>query len=233
VSAEAKPEAIVRTMNIYYPDPDQDRSNFCGSTSDFEVFFPRLIDAGNYMCTTAAIAGFLCADSITAMNCDEIDASHTIDPDCLDPSGSNFRDPLEVIKYVDGVATQWPNANNSSMIQSDRTHPGAIGQQYIADAHHALGYEDVPGGGFCGDAVCDAGEDPATCPADCPDVCGDGLCTGSEDTTTCPNDCGTLCGAGVCHGAVGSGSGACCAPAAPAQTTNGRRAVGPRHARGS
>jgi len=206
VSAEAKPEAIVRTMNIYYPDPDQDRSNFCGSTSDFEVFFPRLIDAGNYMCTTAAIAGFLCADSITAMNCDEIDASHTIDPDCLDPSGSNFRDPLDVIKYVDGVATQWPNANNSSMIQSDRTHPGAIGQQYIADAHHALGYEDVPGGGFCGDAVCDAGEDPATCPADCPDVCGDGLCTGSEDTTTCPNDCGTLCGDGVCNGGETSGS---------------------------
>lgn len=193
VSAEAAPEAIVRTMNIYYPDPDADRSNFCGSTSDFEVFFPRLIDAGNYMCTTAAIAGFLCADSISAMNCDEIDASHTIDPNCLDPSGDFFRDPLDVIKFVDGVPTQWTSANNSSMIQSDRTHPGAIGHQYIADAHHALGYQDVPGGSFCGDAVCDPGEDPANCPADCPDVCGDGLCTGGETQASCPTDCGGVC----------------------------------------
>jgi len=223
VSAEAAPEAIVRTMNIYYPDPNRDRNNFCGSVSDFEVFFPRLLDAGNYMCGTAAIAGFLCADSISAMNCDEVDANHTIDPNCLDPSGDYFRDPLDVIKYVGGVPTQWPSASNSGMIQSDRTHPGSQGHRYIADAHHALGYDDVPGGGgFCGDAVCDPGEDPASCPADCPDVCGDALCTGSEDpancsadcpdvcgdalctgsedTTNCVADCGSLCGDGVCNG---------------------------------
>jgi lysophospholipase L1-like esterase len=222
VSAEAAPGAMVRTMNVYYPDPDRDRADFCGSDSDFSVFFPMLIDAGNYMCGTAAIAGFLCADSISAMNCDEIDADHTIDPNCLDPSGDYFRDPLDVIKYVDGVPTQWSSANNSGMIQSDRTHPGAAGQQYIADAHHALGYEDAPGGSVCGDAVCDpdetpascpedcpdvcgdglctGSEDPASCSADCPDVCGDGLCTGSEDTTNCPADCGSLCGDGVCNG---------------------------------
>lgn len=222
VSAEAKPDAIVRTMNIYYPDPDRDRSNFCGSVSDFEVFYPRLLDAGDYMCTTAAMAGFLCADSISAMNCDEIDANHTIDPNCLDPSGSNFRDPLAVIKYVNGVATSWPSTSNSGMIQSDRTHPGAQGHQYIAAAHHALGYADAPGSAVCGDGTCDPGEDaancsadcpdvcgdalctgnedPATCSADCPDVCGDALCTGSEGTTSCPEDCGTLCGDGVCNG---------------------------------
>jgi lysophospholipase L1-like esterase len=199
VSTEAKPEAKVRTMNIYYPNPDQDRNNFCGSVSDFEVFFPRLLDAGDYMCSTAAAAGFLCADSISAMNCDEIDANHTIDPNCLDPSGSNFRDPLNVVKYVGGVPTSWPSANNSGMIQSDRTHPGAVGQQYIADAHHALGYADGSGS-VCGDATCDADETPATCPADCPDVCGDSLCTGAETTGTCPADCGTSCGDGTCNG---------------------------------
>lgn len=222
VSAEASQDAIIRTMNIYYPDPDQDRANFCGSTSDFSVFYPLLLDAGNYMCTTATIAGFLCADSITAMNCDEIDASHTVDPNCLDPSGSNFRDPLDVVKYVGGVATSWNSPSNSGMIQSDRTHPGAQGQQYIAAAHHALGYADLPTGSVCGDAVCDPGETTASCPADCPDVCGDALCTGSEDpascnadcpdvcgdalctgsegTASCPEDCGTLCGDGACNG---------------------------------
>jgi hypothetical protein len=222
VAAEADPAARIRTMNIYYPNPNQDRSNFCGSVSDFEVFYPRLLAAGDYMCDTAAAAGFLCADSIAAMNCDEIDANHTLDPDCLDPSGSNFRDPLDVVKYVNGSPTSWPSANNSGMIQSDRTHPGAAGQQYIGAAHHELGYADGGTGGVCGDLFCDPGETPlscpsdcpdvcgdalctgsetaASCPADCPDVCGDGLCTGAEGTTTCPEDCGSLCGDGVCNG---------------------------------
>lgn len=200
VSAEAAPEAMIRTMNVYYPDPDRDRASFCGSVSDFEVFYPLLLDAGDYMCTTAALAGFQCADSIAAMNCDEVDANHTIDPNCLDPSGDNFRDPLAAIKYVDGVATSWPNASNSGMIQSDRTHPGSVGHQYIARAHHELGYEDAPTSSFCGDAVCDIGEDAATCPSDCPDVCGDGLCTGSEDAATCGSDCPDVCGDGLCTG---------------------------------
>ena len=200
VSAEADPGAMIRTMDIYYPDPDQDRNNFCGSVSDFEVFYPILLDVGDYSCNTAAAAGFLCADSITAMNCDEIDANHTIDPNCYDPSGSNFRDPLNVIKYVDGVPTSWPNANNSGMIQSDRTHPGAMGHQYIAAAHDALGYGDGPGDPVCGDGLCNGGETAGTCSADCPDVCGDGWCTGSEGTADCPGDCGTFCGDGVCNG---------------------------------
>jgi lysophospholipase L1-like esterase len=123
VATEADPSARIRTMDVYYPNPDQDRQNFCGATSDFDVFYPRLLAAGNYMCNTAFAAGFLCASSIEAMNCDELDANHTIDPNCLDASGSNFRDPLNVVKYVGATPTSWPNANNSGMIQSDRTHP--------------------------------------------------------------------------------------------------------------
>jgi hypothetical protein len=30
------------------------------------------------------------------------------------------------------------------MIQSDRTHPGTVGQQYIGEAHHAVGYMPEP-----------------------------------------------------------------------------------------
>lgn len=238
VSSEADPGARIRTMDVYYPNPDQDRQNFCGSDSDFSVFYPRLLDAGNYMCNTAVAAGFLCASSLVAMNCDEIDANHTIDPNCFDPSGNNFRDPLDVIKYVGGVPTTWPNANNSGMIQSDRTHPGAAGHQYIAAAHHDLGYADaeICGDGtcaigenaatcpsdcpeVCGDALCTGTETAASCPTDCPDVCGDGLCTGSEDTVSCTADCGSLCGDGVCNGSETEFS--CAADCAPACEADG------------
>lgn len=144
VSSDAAPDALIRTMDIYYPDPDADRAKFCGAVSDFEVFFPRLLAAGDYMCDTAMAAGFGCASSMEAMNCDEIDAAHTIDPDCFDISGDNLRDPLDVIKYVGGVPTSWSSANLSGMIQSDRTHPGMVGHQYIGAAHHAVGYAPEP-----------------------------------------------------------------------------------------
>ena len=148
VSSDAAPDALIRTMDIYYPDPDVDRANFCGADSDFEIFFPRLLAAGDYMCDTAMAAGFDCASSMVAMNCDEIDAAHTIDPDCFDISGDNIRDPLDVIKYVGGVPTSWSSATRSGMIQSDRTHPGTVGQQYIGEAHHALGYLPEPSMGI-------------------------------------------------------------------------------------
>lgn len=54
--------------------------------------------------------------------------------------------------------------------------------------------------GTCGNGTCDAGEDPANCPQDCPDVCGDDLCSGLESTASCPDDCGTACGDGACNG---------------------------------
>lgn len=197
VASESAPGSRIRTMDIYYPNPDQDRLNFCGADSDFSIFYPRLLDAGNYMCNTAVAAGFLCASSLTALNCDEIDASHTIDPNCFDPSGDNFRDPLDVVKYVGGVPTSWPNANNSGMIQSDRTHPGAVGHQYIGAVHHDLGYSDAE---ICGDGTCDPSENAASCPSDCPELCGDALCTGSETAASCPSDCPDVCGDTLCTG---------------------------------
>ena len=58
--------------------------------------------------------------------------------------------------------------------------------------------------GGCGDALCDASENPLSCPQDCPDVCGDTYCSGAENTTTCPEDCGALCGDGACNGSESS-----------------------------
>ncbi len=61
------------------------------------------------------------------------------------------------------------------------------------------------GGGVCGNGTCDAGENCATCPNDCPDncgpVCGDTFCNGSETCSSCPSDCQECtadCGNGVC-----------------------------------
>lgn len=57
-------------------------------------------------------------------------------------------------------------------------------------------YERVVGatGAVCGNAVCEAGEYPGTCPADC--TCGDGVCHPVE-AGSCEADCGA-CGDGSC-----------------------------------
>jgi hypothetical protein len=55
---------------------------------------------------------------------------------------------------------------------------------------------------LCGNDSCEAWEDPASCPDDC--FCGDGLCKGSEDFSSCPADC--TCGDGVCSGVENSSS---------------------------
>ncbi len=57
-------------------------------------------------------------------------------------------------------------------------------------------------GSYCGDAICDPGEEGA-CFIDCPDgTCGDGLCLGSETTDTCSEDCGERGEAGFCGDAI-------------------------------
>jgi len=52
----------------------------------------------------------------------------------------------------------------------------------------------------CGDGRCDdsAGENTASCPADCGERCGDGECNGGENGNGCYQDCGA-CGNGRCE----------------------------------
>jgi len=84
----------------------------------------------------------------------------------------------------------------------------------------ALNAEEIPVYAMCGDGLCGAGEDEATCPDDCSeelcvDLCGDGECdevvclgTGcpcAETADRCPEDCATpLGGDRDEHGCIGS-----------------------------
>ncbi|MBS3164902.1 hypothetical protein J4439_05725 [Candidatus Woesearchaeota archaeon] len=56
---------------------------------------------------------------------------------------------------------------------------------------------------YCGNLVCEAGED---CPEDCAS-CGDARCSGGETCTTCARDCGPCqtCGDNVCSEVEGCG----------------------------
>jgi alpha-tubulin suppressor-like RCC1 family protein len=50
------------------------------------------------------------------------------------------------------------------------------------------------GGNYCGDGICDTGEDAVSCFDDC--HCGNGLCNAGESHATCPTDC--HCGSATC-----------------------------------
>ena len=60
-------------------------------------------------------------------------------------------------------------------------------------------YENVHYG-WCGDGVCDSGEDSTSCLTDCAG-CGDGICNNGETCSTCSADCG------ICEVVGGGGGG--------------------------
>jgi len=51
----------------------------------------------------------------------------------------------------------------------------------------------------CGNFVCEAGEDVASCAQDCEVVCGNERCDPGEDVASCPLDC-AVCGNNACEG---------------------------------
>ncbi len=220
VRANAKPGAMVRTMTIYYPHPKVDRDATCSGESVFDVVLPLGLAASHYMCATAEDEGWRCADALRAINCP------TDDPRCpdiewlnnleagIDTVGGNscprvnggmmdhecIRDYLE----ISGDAAFLQDSSNT-LLQSGDVHPNEAGHNAIADAHHALGYDDCeacpspPVPPACGDGTCNAVENASICPEDCPDSCGDGFCTGAENASC--SDCPAVCGDGLCTGA--------------------------------
>jgi hypothetical protein len=61
-------------------------------------------------------------------------------------------------------------------------------------------------GRFCGNGVCERGEDSSYCASDC--FCGDGVCSASESVYSCAYDCG-YCGDGICRQEYGESSSTC------------------------
>ncbi len=60
-------------------------------------------------------------------------------------------------------------------------------------------------GAVCGNGVCEAGEDSANCPGDCPPaaVCGNGICEAGENNANCPGDCDAPEDPRACSSAAG------------------------------
>lgn len=194
--------AAVRTMTLYYPDPNRDKNKQCsGQRNHFEVLLPHGLAASDYMCSTAQARGWRCADAFTVMNCDE-DVNGNPSPRCPNkawlenlaagacPRGASgmmdhncIRNHLDVTgdwAYFKDPSSLSKGLTSVNLIQGDYVHPNQAGHDRLGAAHHALGYDD------CG--ACPA---PYVAP-----VCGDGTCNGTETCSSCGNDCG-VCAAGI------------------------------------
>ncbi len=175
VGLTAASAPMIRTMSVYYPNPDQDRADACpGGISDFEVLLPRLLAASDYMCSTAEARGWRCADAVSAMNCDE-DISGNPEFGCpnkryvqeLVETGVCPRDRVSpaygeaaidhecIAAHLaltgDGDVLRDPvsvikDGQLLNLIQTaDFTHPSSAGHQRLGLAHHDTGYDDVEG----------------------------------------------------------------------------------------
>lgn len=116
-------------------------------------------------------------------------------------SGTSMASP-----HVAGAAALYlgnnPGASPAQVgaaLTGDATN-GIVGSAGSGSPNLLLNVDGGDGGGdpFCGDNVCNNGEDCASCPGDCGDcsACGDGTCNSDEDCDSCPSDCGT-CTCGV------------------------------------
>jgi lysophospholipase L1-like esterase len=172
LTASAAP--FIRTMNTYYPNPDQDRARQCsGQRNQYEVMLPRLLAAGDYMCATAEARGWRCADTVAIMNCNE-DSNGNPDFNCASKryiqnlvdqgicprnvTSSAFReptiDPNCIAAHLDATG-DWTAFHDPrsvvkggqalNLIQNDYTHPNDEGHVRIGRAHHDTGYDDVLG----------------------------------------------------------------------------------------
>lgn len=121
--------ALVRTMNVYYPGVATDMAGRCGDRSHFELFFPLLLAAGDYMCSTAWERGFDCADTIWVMNCD---------------SGNIANCPTTHAQWLalggDAFTGNFGDAKAMGKLQGDDIHPNQTGHREIGEAHHLLAY---------------------------------------------------------------------------------------------
>ncbi|MEM9489791.1 MAG: GDSL-type esterase/lipase family protein [Myxococcota bacterium] len=159
---------LIRTMNIYYPNPNQDRAAACsGQRSRFEVLLPRLLVAGDYMCSTAEARGWRCADSFAVMNCardgngnpafncpNKRYIQNLVDQgicprNVTDPDYQSATIAVACITAHLDATGDWSAFRDPAefgRIQTrDDIHPDRDGHIAIGEAHHDTGYDDIEG----------------------------------------------------------------------------------------
>lgn len=147
-------------------------------------------------------------------------------PDPLNPDGSVTDRDYGAVGLDDGHQTAAELPTVDLLVQDD----ASAGEPDVADWDAECAEVDILEAGpdaeeTCSNGMCDPGENPLECPADCPrltcpngacepgesvDVCaadcvpscGDCACDPGETAATCPLDCGT-CGDGWCVAACG------------------------------
>ena len=210
--------ALIRTMTIYYPDPNDDKSTVCGSGfNKFEMLLPHGLAVSDYMCSTAEARGWGCADALKVMNCDQ-DANGITDPRCPNvaylknlaatdcPRGANGMMDYECIRSHLDATGDWAyfkdptlvskGGSYRNLVQSGDIHPNSEGHSRIAEAHHDLGYdndcEPICTGDECGQSDGCGGTCPSTAANTC-NMCGNPGPDCSGDQCGQSDGCGGTC----------------------------------------
>jgi len=144
-------------------------------------------DGSAFTETDCALAGLLCAGGrCVAPNicgndvCEDTENEATCPQDCATPCEPNT-------SRCDGEVLVRCAPNGRDETRTSCAESGLI----------CASWGECAPPNSCGNGRCEAGEDAATCAADCEIVCGNGRCETGENAT-CPRDC-VACGNGRCE----------------------------------
>lgn len=137
----AKPTALLRVMNIYYPGMNKDKEGQCNGRSYYDTFLDHAIEGNYHICEIARRRGIPCADAFSVMNTADENREKIawIPGESLESYKERvtvtykdlLTDPTEK-KRLDGSVV--------SLMQEDNIHPTDEGHSRIAYAHQELGY---------------------------------------------------------------------------------------------
>lgn len=101
---------------------------------------------------------------------------------------------------ITGCASGFEDGQNLQLDDFDGANGDVLAaaeenQAAVPDSNFIPDGDDI-GLPYCGDGICQGGENNQSCPRDC-GFCGDGICGPSENSHSCSQDCNP-CGNGVC-----------------------------------
>jgi lysophospholipase L1-like esterase len=136
---ESKPGVRIRTMNLYYPAMNADRSKGCGGRTTFDAFLHYVAEGNYYACELARQRGIPCVDSFAEMNVADADRDKVawIPGESLE----DYRTRVTVLykHLLTDPADKVTAQGRVSYIQSDNTHPSREAHSRLGALHLALG----------------------------------------------------------------------------------------------